>query len=216
MPPPFPAPPPPADDWQGAAVPPTFARDLRPLRVRDGDPVTFECVAAGNPPPNVTWFRESVAIHASADFAQRRDPATGRCSLAIREVYPEDTGTYTAVLRSAFGTATSEATLVVEEGEERRGATLTIRMLPARPCVCVCVRVVVSRGRAHLVRSCPAALDETDEPVAPSVVSEPQPQVADEGESVRFECRLAANPTPQVRAGLAADYIESSADAMWC
>lgn len=38
----------------------------------------------------------------------------GTCSLVIREVFPEDAGTFTVVAKNQFGTATSSAQLVVE------------------------------------------------------------------------------------------------------
>ena len=39
------------------AVPPNITSYNDNYRVREGDPVTFQCVATGYPAPNITWFR---------------------------------------------------------------------------------------------------------------------------------------------------------------
>ena len=93
-----------------------FVRPLADMHVPDGSPACFECVVKGNPKPNITWFRESFLIEPSGEFVQFYDE-NNVCSLHVKEVFPEDTGTYTVVAKNTQGTSISAAELVVEEGE---------------------------------------------------------------------------------------------------
>ena len=49
-------------------VPPTFSDRLTSKEVREGDQVHFTIRVAGNPPPEVTWYREGSQIVSSPDF----------------------------------------------------------------------------------------------------------------------------------------------------
>ena len=43
--------------YSSLAVSPNITSYNDNYRVREGDPVTFQCVATGYPAPNITWFR---------------------------------------------------------------------------------------------------------------------------------------------------------------
>ena len=105
------------EELVGTPSPPVFVHPLADMHVPDGSPACFECVVEGNPRPNITWFRESFLIESSDEFVQFYDDETNVCRLQIKEVFPEDTGTYTVVAKNTQGTAISEAELVVQEGE---------------------------------------------------------------------------------------------------
>ena len=95
---------------------PVFVHQLADMHVPDGSPACFECVVRGNPKPNITWYRESFLVEASDEFVQLYDE-NNACSLHVKEVFPEDEGTYTVVAKNTQGTSISAAELVVEEGE---------------------------------------------------------------------------------------------------
>lgn len=72
----------------------------------------------GNPFPSMAWFHEGRRLAVSEDFQQLHDVDGERAMLFIKEVYPEDTGRYTAVARNSQGAATSSADLHVQIGEK--------------------------------------------------------------------------------------------------
>ena len=49
------------------AVSPNIISHNDSYRVREGDPVTFQCVATGYPAPNITWFRGEQQLLSSRD-----------------------------------------------------------------------------------------------------------------------------------------------------
>ena len=53
------------------AVSPNIISYNDSYRVREGDPVTFQCVATGYPAPNITWFRGEHQLLSSMDSSPR-------------------------------------------------------------------------------------------------------------------------------------------------
>ena len=49
------------------AVSPNIISHNDSYRVREGDPMTFQCVATGYPAPNITWFRGEQQLLSSRD-----------------------------------------------------------------------------------------------------------------------------------------------------
>ena len=92
---------------------PVFIDHICSMHVYDGEPLRLECCVEGNPKPNITWFHESHMILPSTDFMQYYDD-DNVASLAIKEVYPDDTGRYTVVAKNMAGVATSMAQLIVQ------------------------------------------------------------------------------------------------------
>ena len=97
---------------------PDIRRGLTSQSVPDGSTARLECLISGDPKPNVTWFKEGTLLPPSDDFLQFHDD-DNMISLVIKEVYPEDAGTYTVVAKNPSGTAQSSAGLVVEEGNAK-------------------------------------------------------------------------------------------------
>ena len=53
--------------YSSLAVSPNITSYNDNYRVREGDPVTFQCVATGYPAPNITWFRGEHQLLSSID-----------------------------------------------------------------------------------------------------------------------------------------------------
>ncbi|CAH1803275.1 unnamed protein product, partial [Owenia fusiformis] len=96
---------------------PVFTKYLEPLIIKDGDQAKFECVVEGDPRPSIVWFREEDAVQPSADFVMEYTE-NNVCTLEIKEVFPEDAGTYIAMAENDAGTTSCSASLVVEVEEE--------------------------------------------------------------------------------------------------
>lgn len=92
--------------------PPSFIKSIGDSVAYDGDSFTFTCKISGRPRPTVTWFKESHIIKPVGDFEIYYDE-DNVCRLVISELYPEDAGTYTLVLKNIAGIATASAELKV-------------------------------------------------------------------------------------------------------
>ena len=53
--------------YSSLAVSPNITSYNDNYRVREGDPVTFQCVATGYPAPNITWFKGKQQLLSSMD-----------------------------------------------------------------------------------------------------------------------------------------------------
>ena len=65
------------------------------------------------PRPQITWFRQTAIIKPSQDFQIYYDDSNS-ATLVIKEVFPEDAGTFTCVAKNCMGFASSSGELVVE------------------------------------------------------------------------------------------------------
>ncbi|KAE9550266.1 hypothetical protein FO519_006527 [Halicephalobus sp. NKZ332] len=92
---------------------PEFTKNLTPVRVAEGEPVTLEAKVDGNPPPTVRWYKngdelkpgEGVKIESSPD---------GLNKLVISESQREDAGEYKVEATNELGKAESKAPVVVD------------------------------------------------------------------------------------------------------
>lgn len=92
---------------------PRFKVKLQPIHTPDGSTVQFECQVEGVPRPQITWFRQTAVIKPSTDFQMYYDD-DNVATLIIREVFPEDAGTFTCVAKNISGFASSTTELIVE------------------------------------------------------------------------------------------------------
>uniref|UniRef100_A0A8C4PZZ2 Ig-like domain-containing protein n=1 Tax=Eptatretus burgeri TaxID=7764 RepID=A0A8C4PZZ2_EPTBU len=95
---------------------PRFIQGLTDLQVMDGSQVRMAVLVEGNPPPEVVWLHNGVAIQESEDFHFTQSGA--EFTLHIQEVFPEDTGVYTCRARSKEGEASTQGHLTVQEPAE--------------------------------------------------------------------------------------------------
>ena len=86
---------------------------MKSQRAPDGAQVEFVCKVEGYPRPQITWFRQTAIIKPSPDFQIYYDD-NNMATLVIKEVFPEDAGTFTCVAKNCVGFASSSAELAVE------------------------------------------------------------------------------------------------------
>lgn len=150
---------------------------LRPKHTPDGSTVQFECQVEGYPRPQITWFRQTAIIKPSQDFQMYYDD-DNVATLVIREVFPEDAGTFTCVAKNAAGFASSTTELIVEAPLSDHGSEMTIL------------------SRKSLSRE--SSLADILEGIPPTFSKRPKAQYVDEGSDIYLECRLVAIPEPDI------------------
>lgn len=95
---------------------PRFVQRIKPVRVMDGEKVTFNCVVTGKPTPKVQWYHNDKPVVDAKDVVIYQD-TEGVCSLAISEVFPENAGEYTCQAVNKVGEAICKSSLIVEAYE---------------------------------------------------------------------------------------------------
>merc|ERR1719471_2421665 len=88
------------------AFAPKITEKVKSQRAPDGAQVEFVCKVEGHPRPQITWFRQTAIIKPSPDFQIYYDD-NNMATLVIKEVFPEDAGTFTCVAKNCVGFASS-------------------------------------------------------------------------------------------------------------
>lgn len=153
---------------------PKIIEKVQSLAAPDGSQVEFVCSVEGNPRPQITWFRQTAIIKPSTDFQIYYDES--KATLVIKEVFPEDAGTFTCVAKNSLGYASSSADLVVELPLSEHG--------------------LEKHDRRSLSRE--SSLADIVEGIPPTFAQRPQTKVADQGSSTELECRFVAIPEAEV------------------
>jgi hypothetical protein len=94
--------------------PPFFTQPLESLTVMDGERIIFSTVVEGTPAPEIKWFQNGKGVQQNPDFHVNYDAETGKVTLEITDVFPQDTGFYECIAVNQFGKATVSASLTVE------------------------------------------------------------------------------------------------------
>ena len=136
----------------------------------------------GCPRPQITWFRQTAIIKPSQDF-QIYYADDNKATLVIKEVFPEDAGTFTCVAKNCVGYASSSAELVVQHPLSEHGS-------------------LEKHDRRSLSRE--SSLADIVEGIPPTFAQRPQTKSAEVGTSAELECRFVAIPEAEVR--LISDY----------
>lgn len=152
---------------------PIFIEKLQPIHTAEGYTVQFECKVEGMPRPQITWFRQTQIILPSDEFQMYYDD-DDVATLVIRDVFPEDAGTFTCVAKNAVGFASSTTELMVEFTSDQE---------------------VTSRKTASRESSLADVLDG----VPPLFSKKPKVKCVDEGTNVLIDCRLVAVPKPEIK-----------------
>nr|XP_006823021.1 PREDICTED: titin-like [Saccoglossus kowalevskii] len=95
-----------------AAHAPKVSKMLHDIYCKEGERVRFDCHVTGFPRPAVSWYREGALIEDSGDF--KIDVEGDMHSLIIREVFPEDAGSFLMRASNPIGETTCRAHLFVE------------------------------------------------------------------------------------------------------
>lgn len=141
----------------------------------DGSPVEFVCRVEGTPRPQITWFRQTAIIKPSQDFQIYYDD-NNKATLVIKEVFPEDAGTFTCVAKNCLGFASSSSELVVEHPLSEHA--------------------LEKHDRRSLSRE--SSLADIVEGIPPTFAQRPQTKMAELDSTVELECRFVAIPEAEV------------------
>nr|XP_042140020.1 obscurin isoform X18 [Peromyscus maniculatus bairdii] len=99
-----------------AARAPSMQVTIEDVQVQVGDTAQFDAVIEGNPPPTVTWYKDSSQLVSSDRLSQRQDGTT--YSLVLTDVAPHDAGVYTCLAHNAGGQVLCKAELLVHGGDK--------------------------------------------------------------------------------------------------
>ncbi|KAI8489790.1 hypothetical protein Bbelb_324200 [Branchiostoma belcheri] len=114
------------------------------------DSVTLQCVADGNPPPNITWTKDGSRLR-SVHSALTGDVRMG--SYLIKSVQANDTGTFLCTAENDIGESSTKSLSLTIKQLRRRVATSTIAVVVGATAgglwlvVCVGLAVYVARRR---------------------------------------------------------------------
>ena len=100
-----------SNERQCCAVKPAVTRPPQDVTALVGSDVVFECGAAGDPAPHVTWRRDGA--DAGPLPAGRARPTENRQGLRIERVSASDSGRYVCDVENVVGQASAGATLTV-------------------------------------------------------------------------------------------------------
>lgn len=78
-----------------------FTKHIKSQNLMEGDPLTLECVVEGANNTELTWLRNNKEIPENPDFRREKDGNTYR--LVVTEVFPEDSGVFSALLKTPSG-----------------------------------------------------------------------------------------------------------------
>ncbi|KAM4609387.1 myosin light chain kinase, smooth muscle-like [Polymixia lowei] len=119
---------------------PSFISRLTDLSIMDGSQVTMTVQVTGHPAPEVVWLHNGQQVTESEDFLFHRKD--NLYTLLIQEVFPEDTGIYTCLIRNQYGEDHSQARLTVQE--PRDGVQPWFITKPKPVCACLGQHVLLS------------------------------------------------------------------------
>ncbi|GBN94600.1 Titin, partial [Araneus ventricosus] len=154
---------------------PKIVKKLSMVKVLDGQTVELTCQVSGNPRPTITWFKQTQIIKPSMEFQIFYDD-DNVTTLIIREVFPEDAGTYTVVAKNAAGFSSTSAELVVEAADHGTDTYPSSRLSLSRQ----------------------SSLTDILEGVPPVFSEKPKDKDVDEGKPVELVCKVTGIPEPKI------------------
>ncbi|XP_035698147.1 nectin-4-like [Branchiostoma floridae] len=119
-----------------------------PVTATVSDSVTLQCVADGNPPPNITWSRNGILMRSNVGTVPR-DVIIG--AIQLKNVQTNDTGTYLCKASNGVGDISTRSTALTIKGLRDRVGASTVAVIVGLTAgllwLVVCVGLV-----AYLVR----------------------------------------------------------------
>uniref|UniRef100_A0A8C4QG81 Ig-like domain-containing protein n=1 Tax=Eptatretus burgeri TaxID=7764 RepID=A0A8C4QG81_EPTBU len=174
-------------------IPPEIIQPIEPASTKEGQPARFQCHITGEN-LKVNWYCNDKKIKPSRFFKMMNFEDTYQ--LEIVEVYPEDVGMYKCTAYNAYGEASCSATLNLEaffeevkEWNVADGSELSdgrIEFQRASSDIIDCLH--------HELNS---SLCSRVEYFKPCFIKKLKYQSVLEGNPIRFECKIAASPTPK-------------------
>ncbi|EPY86474.1 vascular endothelial growth factor receptor 2 [Camelus ferus] len=101
---------------------PTITGNLENQTTSIGETIEVSCTAFGNPPPQITWFKDNETLVEDSGIVLK----DGNRNLTIRRVRKEDEGLYTCQACSVLGCAQVEAFFIVEGAQEKTNLEVII------------------------------------------------------------------------------------------
>ncbi|KAF2361287.1 Fibronectin type III [Trinorchestia longiramus] len=150
---------------------------LESQSVADGQEAQFVVKVQGTPRPNVTWFRQTAIIKPSEEF-QVFYSDDNTATLLIKEVFPEDAGLFTCVVKNLAGYAISEAELIVEGPMSDHGSDTMLA------------------SRRSLSRD--SSVCDTMEGIPPTFAMKTIRKTCEENAQFEVDVRLVAIPEPEI------------------
>lgn len=98
----------PVDELQ----PPVFIIPLFDEIIRNGESFEFHCKVAGNPLPEVQWYRDDLCIDSLPEYESTYN--NGDARLQIKSVASEDNAVFTCTAANSLGSVKSSAKLTVK------------------------------------------------------------------------------------------------------
>ncbi|GMR51491.1 hypothetical protein PMAYCL1PPCAC_21686, partial [Pristionchus mayeri] len=100
---------------------PTVLKSLEEIRIAETSKVVFECQIAGEPKPQVKWFKDKIELNIADSRYKQTVEANNTYKLTIDSAEVKDSGEYRAEARNVAGTARTEASLkVAKSGQEEK------------------------------------------------------------------------------------------------
>ncbi|XP_045388999.1 vascular endothelial growth factor receptor 2 isoform X1 [Lemur catta] len=103
-------------------VAPTITGNLENQTTNIGETIEVSCTASGNPPPQITWFKDNETLVEDSGIVLK----DGNRNLTIRRVRKEDEGLYTCQACSVLGCAKVEAFFIIEGAQEKTNLEVII------------------------------------------------------------------------------------------
>lgn len=94
-------------------TPPSFKKKPDNQTISAGQDVMFSALVVGNPPPEVDWFRDGLAIEDKGRFVIKEGVDRGKFSLTIEQTIMEDAGTYRCVAFNEAGEVSCNVSLSI-------------------------------------------------------------------------------------------------------
>ncbi len=99
---------------------PIILKQLKALKVLEGDSAVFKCSMMGNPKPVYHWYKDDDLLIKDSPNSIYLEDANNVYKLIIRETTLEDAGLYKFVAQNRYGQADTACTLAVTEGKFSR------------------------------------------------------------------------------------------------
>ncbi|XP_013147395.1 PREDICTED: muscle M-line assembly protein unc-89-like isoform X2 [Papilio polytes] len=175
---------------------PRFEKELTDLLSHDGDAVEFECRVTGEPEPDIKWYHYTKIIRECSDFETGYELGTAR--LKIKQVTADDEGTYTCEAYNYLGKATSKACLVVYPAGEPNTLSQRLRRPPVLLSAASTPRSTPARSISRTRTPGPdiRSLCSPAREITPKFYTYPYNKVAEEGDTVVFQCAAKGLPAP--------------------
>ncbi|XP_058468448.1 striated muscle preferentially expressed protein kinase-like isoform X4 [Solea solea] len=171
------------------AEPPRFERPLAATAAAIGSEVKLKCVITGNPTPTVTWRKDNAEIRSDAFHVVKA--AGDEHSLAIKQMRPNNAGSYCVTAVSPAGRASCSAALHVQSEPTN--------MERGKPTVPLEVGSLIQSDEEYLSPQ-EEVMEVEDKSVVfrepPSFQVEPCDQVITEGQDLIISAKVRGQPKP--------------------